>query len=244
VRFLFDRQRRVITPGWGRIVRTSIESWGLREISFSVRPGEGLALIGPSGSGKTTLLRVLAGVLPADEGEMEVRGHVASLLSTEAGLLPTLTGRENCQLLGVLDGLSRSEVRASLEAMRDLSGIGDAFERPASSYSEGMRARLAFAAAAQAGANLIVLDEVHEAFDHAFRRVLAEHVARTLEKGGIVVAAGHDHDSLRAWCGRAVLLRKGRIAAEGNFEEVRAGYVAAEEVAPPGSAATPEAGRR
>jgi ABC-2 type transport system ATP-binding protein len=76
VHFQFDRQRRVITPIRARFSLRVTETWGLRELSFSAVAGEGLALIGPTGSGKTSLLRAIAGILPADEGSIEVSGAV------------------------------------------------------------------------------------------------------------------------------------------------------------------------
>ncbi len=225
VRFSFDRRSRVLTPAHARISPGATEAWGLHGVDLEIEPGEGVALIGPSGSGKTTLLRAIAGVMPADSGWISVRGRVGSLLSVDAGLLPTLTGRENAALLCVLAGLSRVEAKASLERVKQASGLGDSFERPASSFSQGMRARLAFTAAEQVGPQVILLDEVHEAFDHAFREVLQARARAALDEGGIVVAAGHDHDVLATICGRALWLSRGHVVADGPFEEVRAAYV-------------------
>ena len=104
VQFFFDRHLRVVTPGEARLCGQGLTTWGLRDVSFSIAPGEGTALIGPSGSGKTTLLRVLAGVYTPDQGAIDIRGRVASLLSIDGGLLHLLTGRENALLLGVLAG--------------------------------------------------------------------------------------------------------------------------------------------
>ena len=109
VRFLTDRQRRPVTPALARMRRMGASAWGIRDLNLSFEPGESVGLIGPSGSGKTTLLRAIAGVLPADAGAVRVRGRVGCLLSTDAGLEPRLTGRENVLLLGVLAGLSRTE---------------------------------------------------------------------------------------------------------------------------------------
>jgi lipopolysaccharide transport system ATP-binding protein len=107
VRFCFDRHRRVVTPTTTRFRSGTTTTWGLRDVSFVVSGGEGIALIGRSGSGKTTMLRLLSGVYAPDEGMLRVRGPVASLLAIDAGLLSLLTGRENALLLGVLGGLSR-----------------------------------------------------------------------------------------------------------------------------------------
>lgn len=225
IRFIFDRYQRVMTPGRAKFTRSVTETWGLRQASFSIEPGAGVALIGPVGSGKTTLLRTIAGVLLADEGSTEVNGRVGTLLSSDGGTVETLTGRENAMLLAVLAGLSRRQAAARMGAVRETSGLGDAFERPVSSYSQGMLARLSFTASIQADPAILVLDEVHEAFDHAFRTALEEFVHELRSAGGIVVAAGHDHDVLRRMCDRALFLEGGRIRADGLFDEVRRIYL-------------------
>ena len=225
VRFLFDRQARVVTPTLAWLRRRGSESWGLHGLTFSLMPGDTVALLGPSGSGKTTLLRTIASVFRPDAGTIEIGGRVASLLSIEAGLLPPLTGRENCLLLGVLAGLSRRDSRARLEDIKSESGLGDAFERPIASYSQGMRARLGYTVAAHTNPDIMLLDEVHEALDHEFRSVVYEQAQRIAAGGGIVVAAGHDHGLLEHLCSRGLLLDRGRLRADGPFATVRELYL-------------------
>lgn len=225
VEFFFDRQRRVVTPTLARLRRRSTHTWGLRHVSFRISAGESVALLGPSGSGKTTLLRLLAGVLGPDAGTLEVKGRIGSLLSTEAGVMSPLTGRENAQLLGVLAGLSRSESKAALAAVSSRTRLEAAFDRPVSSYSQGMRARLGLTVAEEVNPEILLLDEVHEALDHSFRLEIAQRARTITESGGIVVAAGHDHELLSKFCARALLLRDGGIAADGSFVDVQAGYL-------------------
>lgn len=221
VRFLFDRQRRLVTPTLARLRRRGTEVWGLRHVDVSVEAGEGVGLIGPSGAGKTTLLRTIASVLVPDEGAITVRGRVGSLLSIEAGLVPTLTGRENSVLVAALIGLPRQTLRSVLEQVKARSGLGDAFERPVASFSQGMHARLGFALVERSDPDILLLDEVHEALDEEFREVVAAYARRLRAAGGIVIAAGHDHALLARLCERAVVLERGRVRTERPFADVQ-----------------------
>lgn len=224
VRFFFDRQKRPVTPLLAGVRRHCVESWGLRDLDLDLGPGESVGLMGANGAGKTTLLRAIAGVMEPDAGHLEVRGRVGSLLAIDGGLLPLLTGRENALLLGVLAGLSRADSRARLESIRDVSTLGDAFDRPVSTYSQGMRARLGFAVMEQTDPQVLLLDEVHEALDREFRERVEARVRTVVDAGGIVVAAGHDHGLLARMCESALLMEDGRVRARGPFAQVVAGY--------------------
>lgn len=227
VRFDFDRLNRVVTPALAHMRRVRATAWGLREFNLDLAPGDGVALIGATGSGKTTLLRALAGVMPADEGSVEVRGRVGPLLATEVGLQALLTGRENAIMLVVLAGLSLREARDRIEEVAERARLEEAFERPIHTYSQGMRARLHLATIQTVEPDVLLLDEVFEALDHEFRAVVENYARELRERGGIVVAAGHDHPALESLCPKAVWLEKGRLRAAGSFSEVVASYRAA-----------------
>ena len=224
VRFDFDRRNRVVTPALSYVRRIRDSSWGLRGVSLRLEAGQGLALVGPTGSGKTTLLRVLAGVMPPDEGSVEVQGRVSTMLATGFGLQAVLTGRENSLLLAVLAGFSLAEARERLNEIADRSKLGDAFDRPIHTYSQGMRARLHLASIESIPSDVLLLDEAFESLDHAFRAVIEEHGRQVRERGGIVVAAGHDHAALERLCSRAAWLDRGSMRAEGPFAEVVEAY--------------------
>ncbi|HEX8645500.1 MAG TPA: ATP-binding cassette domain-containing protein [Thermoleophilaceae bacterium] len=234
IRFLFDRQGRPMTPGLARLRGRTSEAWGLRGVDFELEAGETVALVGSNGAGKTTLLRTLAGVYEPDEGRLRVGGYVGSLLSVSAGLLPRLTGRENAVLLSVLAGMTRAQARAGVEEIGARAGLGDAYERPSMSYSAGMKARLALAVIERTEPDVLLLDEVHEALDASVRETLIDLVRRIAERGGIVVAAGHDLAELERMCARGLLFAGGRLVDDGLFEEVarrhREGVGTSEEV--------------
>jgi ABC-type polysaccharide/polyol phosphate transport system ATPase subunit len=237
VRFEFDRLSRVLTPALATIRRVQSESWGLLNVTASFSEGDGVALVGPTGSGKTTMLRLIAGVTEVDEGSLTVTGRVGSLLAIDAGLMPLLTGRENAELLGVLAGLSLRETRQSLDRVGEDSKLGAAFDRPVLTYSVGMRARLGFAVIQAVSPRILLLDEVFEALDHTFRAIVEGYALELRARGGIVVAAGHDHAALSRMCPRGVLLDRGRIVDHGDLADVIATYRGEDAVA---SLTTPE----
>jgi ABC-type polysaccharide/polyol phosphate transport system ATPase subunit len=225
IHYLFDRQQHTVSPTIARFRRAGAENWALRDVSFAVAPGEGVALLGASGSGKSTLLRTIAGVLEPDVGRLETRGRLGALLSVHAGVMALLTGRENTVLLGVLAGMTPAEARASMDEVQRRSGLGEQYERLVASYSQGMRARLGLAVVELTGPAILLLDEVHEALDHEFRDHVEEYAHRLLADGGIVVATGHDHPMLERLCTRALLLEAGHLVADGQFHAVQHRYL-------------------
>lgn len=227
VQFLFDRQRRLVSPTLARVGarRSASSAWGLRDLDLEIVPGEAVALVGRSGGGKTTLLRTIAGVFTPDIGTLRVDGRIGALLSVGAGVMSALSGRENAELLGVLAGLSLRESRDAAPNVQAASGLHESFDRPVSSYSQGMRARLGFCAADEADPSILLLDEVHEALDHEYRALVQRRAEEILAAGGIVVAAGHDHPLLEQLSQRALWLEQGHIVADGPFEDVRTAYL-------------------
>jgi lipopolysaccharide transport system ATP-binding protein len=135
--------------------------WGLEDVDFELYAGETLGVIGANGAGKSTLLRLIAGVTQPDRGRLVWRRPLkANLLTLNAGFKPELTGRENATLSGLLLGMRLRDVTRSLDSIREFSELGDFFERPAGTYSTGMRARLGFAVAIHAKSDVLLIDEV------------------------------------------------------------------------------------
>lgn len=221
-RTLRERLRQVAR---GRFPRETVEA--LHDVSFRVERGETLGIVGSNGSGKSTLLRVIAGILTPSSGCCITRGPVAPIIELGAGFDFDLTGRENVYFNGALLGRSRREIRASLDAIVDFSGLGGFIDQPMRTYSTGMVARLAFSIVTRVEADIILLDEVLAVGDESFRERSRERIESIYGSGAAVVLVSHDLESIERLCHRAVWLDRGRIAASGDAREVVGRYYAA-----------------
>jgi lipopolysaccharide transport system ATP-binding protein len=213
--WLVGRHRRA-----GRFART----WALKEVSFEVPRGASFGIVGANGSGKTTLLSVLLGVLVPDEGRVEVRGRVASLLELGAGFHPELTGYQNAALYASILGLRLREIRARLDAIADFSGLGEALELPLRTYSSGMITRLGISTIAHVDADLLLIDEVLAAGDLEFQEKCLAYLRTFRDRGGTLVIVSHDLVSVTAMCERGLCLDYGRVRVAGSMADVAAAY--------------------
>lgn len=185
----------------------------LRDISFTVDPGQSLGIIGRNGSGKSTLLKVLAGVTAPSSGHVTVHGRVASLLELGAGFHPMLTGRENVYLNAGLLGMRHASVDAVFDAIVNFSGIGAFIDQPVDTYSSGMYVRIAFAVAVHANPDVFLVDEVLAVGDEAFQRQCRTKIGELREQGKTIVFVSHDLGLVHALCDRVVLLSQGAMIA-------------------------------
>jgi lipopolysaccharide transport system ATP-binding protein len=206
--------------GGGRIRRHE-DFWALRNVSFSLDPGECLGVIGPNGSGKTTLLKLLSGVLSPTEGRFELGAStIYSLLELGTGFHPDLTGDENVrqsvQLLGLPDDYLRGGV---LERIRDFADIGEYFNRPIRYYSSGMLVRLGFAMFAFLKPELLVVDEALSVGDVFFQQKCIARIDELRASGTSFLFVSHDMAAVRRLCPQTIVLEHGRVAFHGPTEE-------------------------
>lgn len=192
------------------------EFWALDDVSFSLAPGEAMAVVGHNGAGKSTLLRIVAGLFPPDAGEVRVNGRVQSVIELGSGFNALLSGRENAQLILSWQSGAGHGLAASVEAVNAFAELGALFDAPLQSYSTGMRARLAFALATQVPSDLLLLDEVLAVGDQAFQRKCLRHIRDRLDAGGSLLFVSHNVFQIQTVCRRGLLLDHGRVTFEGS----------------------------
>jgi lipopolysaccharide transport system ATP-binding protein len=199
--------------------------WALKDISFSVEPGELVALIGHNGAGKTTLLRVLSRISPPTTGWARLRGRVGSLLDVGTGFHPELTGRENTYLYGAVLGMRRAEVRARFDQIVEFAEVERFIDTPLKRYSSGMYLRLGFAVAAYLEPEILFVDEVLAVGDLAFQRRCVERMAEIARGGATLIFVSHNVSLVSSVCTRALLLERGGLVDDGPTLTVLDRYV-------------------
>jgi len=207
---------------WGRDLGiTSLqkkEFWALNDISFYLKRGEAIGVIGLNGAGKTTLLRLLNGQFPPDKGEVRLAGHSASMIDLTAGFNNRMSGLENIYLRSAILGKKREEVDEQIEEICKFTELDDALAAPLSTYSSGMRMRLAFATTVFVNPDLLIIDEVLAVGDFQFRQKCLEKIRQLREQCAFVFASHSMTDVVR-FCNLAIVLDKGRISYKGSPEE-------------------------
>lgn len=196
----------------------------LEDVSFTIERGEAVGVVGHNGSGKSTLLKVLARILPPDEGVVHTRGRVASLLELGAGFHGDLTGRENIYLNGAILGLSRAEISERFDEIVDFAGVGPFLDTAVRNYSSGMYVRLGFAIAVTVDPDVLLVDEVLSVGDAEFQARSLERMRRFREEGKTLLVVSHDLEALESMCDRVIVLNRGRVAFDGGVSQALTMY--------------------
>lgn len=193
--------------------------WAIRDVDLELSQGEIFGVIGRNGSGKTTLLKILARVTAPTEGFAQIRGRVAPLLQVGAGFHPQLTGRDNIALSAAIIGMTPDEVAERFDAIVDFAEVGAYIDEPVKNYSSGMFVRLAFSVAAFLPAEIMLVDEVLSVGDADFQAKSEAHMLDALTDGRSVVYVGHDLETVRKLCSRAMVLEGGRVVFRGSARD-------------------------
>lgn len=194
--------------------------WALDDVSFEVEQSEVLGIIGHNGAGKSTSLKLLSKVTFPTSGTIHTHGRMSSLIELGAGFHPDLSGRENVYLNGSILGLKRREIDAQFDSIIDFSGLERFVDTPVKRYSSGMYVRLAFATAAHVRADILLVDEVLSVGDTAFQQKCLAKMRELRDRGATIVFVSHNIWSIETFCPRVILLRHGKIEAEGDPKHV------------------------
>jgi ABC-2 type transport system ATP-binding protein len=202
-------------------------------VSFDVPAGTVFGLLGPNGAGKTTLVRVLATILHPDGGRAQVMGydvaHQAELVRYQIGLAgqsaavdPNLTGRENLKLIGTLAQMPRRQTGPRADELLERFDLAFAADRPARTYSGGMRRRLDVAAALVARPPILFLDEPTTGLDIQSRKELWAVIRELVADGSTVLLTTQYLEEADQLADRVAVIDHGRVVANDTSKALKA----------------------
>ena len=198
----------------------------LNGVDLTVYKGEALGIIGRNGAGKSTLLKILSRITAPTEGEIRLRGRVASMLEVGTGFNNEMTGRENIYMNGAILGMTRAEVDSKIDQIIEFSECGDFIDTPVKRYSSGMFVKLAFAVAAHLDSEIMVMDEVLAVGDMKFQQKCLGKMSDVAgQEGRPVLYVSHNMSTIRQLCTRCVVLDQGRVIFDGDVEQAIAVYM-------------------
>ncbi|MGE4578852.1 MAG: ABC transporter ATP-binding protein [Desulfuromonadales bacterium] len=213
---------------WSRLLEWALpflgerhqKKWVLKDVSFTVEPGEAVGIIGVNGAGKSTLLKMITGTTQPTSGKIEITGRVAALLELGMGFHPEFTGRQNVYMSGQLLGLTVEEIAQLMPDIEAFAEIGDYIDQPVRVYSSGMQVRLAFSVATAIRPDILIVDEALSVGDKYFSQKSFYRIQTFLEQGTTLLFVSHDATAVKALCDKALLLDNGKVCLWADPETV------------------------
>ena len=196
----------------------------LCDISLSAKDGDRIGLIGSNGAGKSTLLRVLAGVYPPVTGAVEVEGR-GSLLTTGLGMRDDASGYDNIKFCLLLQGVPTREIKELAREIAEFTELNEYLELNVSTYSAGMRLRLAFAISTAIKPDILVIDEIFGGGDAAFMKKAEQRMVDLIEKSKVLFLASHSFELIERFCNKAIWLDQGEIKCVGDVKPTHDAYL-------------------
>jgi lipopolysaccharide transport system ATP-binding protein len=203
-------------------------AWALKDINFEVHRGDTLGIIGKNGAGKSTLLKILSRVTAPTQGNIKIKGRIASLLEVGTGFHPELTGKENIYMNGAILGMTKKEIRSKFDEIVDFSGVELYIDTPVKRYSSGMYVRLAFAVAAHLEPEILIVDEVLAVGDADFQKKCLGKMGDVASHGRTIIFVSHNMQAVQSLCRSAIYLKAGQVADMGAADKVINNYLSRE----------------
>jgi sodium transport system ATP-binding protein len=205
----------------------------VESVTLEAAAGEIFGILGPNGAGKTTLLRMLATILTPTEGTARIGGFdivrepekvrsQIGYLTGSAALYERLTARETLTYFGRLQGMDDTAIARRLQALFDELDIHEFADRRCDKLSTGQKQRVSIARAVLHDPPVMFFDEPTSGLDVVAARSVVRFIRRCKEAGKCVVFSTHIMSEVEALCDRIAIIYRGKVAAIGTLEQLRA----------------------
>lgn len=183
--------------------------WVLEGVTFTIPPKTNVGLVGRNGAGKSTLLRLIGGIDEPTRGKVERFCRVSWPLGLTGGLKGSLTGRQNAKFVCRIHGYDY-DLPKRLEAIQDFAELGKAFDKPISTYSTGMKARLKFGISLAFDFDVYLSDELTAVGDVVFKKKARKAFKDLVDRAGLIMVS-HNEGMLRQFCTAGICIKDGKV---------------------------------
>jgi len=204
----------------------------VRQVSFTIQPGEILGYLGPNGAGKSTTVKMLTGLIEPTQGQIFYQGRTVyddfvefqrrlGYVPEEPHLYPHLSGREYLQLVGRLRGMPRAVLEWKMDRFLHLFQLWDDRFTPLASYSKGMRQKILLSAALLHDPEVLILDEPFSGLDVTSALMLRRLLRALADQGKILLYSSHVLEVVEKVCSTVLILRNGEVVAYDSIRKLQ-----------------------
>ncbi len=199
----------------------------MKDVSFTVNPGEIIGFLGPNGAGKTTTLRMALGLIKPDAGTVSLFGETPSahafgrigFLPEERGLYKKQTARESVAHMARLNGMKGREAFKLADDMLERYGLGEARKKKNKDMSKGMAQKVQLLAAIAHDPEFYILDEPFSGLDPVNQQVLENIVREIADRGRTIIFSTHVMEHAERLCDRIILMSGGQKVFDGSTQD-------------------------
>ena len=188
----------------------------INNLNLSLDRGASLGLLGRNGAGKSTLLKMIGGTLRPDRGEIIRHGSISWPLGFSGGFHAALTGIQNTRFVARIYGADTDEL---VDFVEDFAELGEFLDMPVQTYSQGMKARLAFGVSMGINFDCYLVDEITAVGDTIFKRKCLDVFQKKLARSDLIMVS-HSPQTIRQFCTSAAILEAGELYL---FDDVNEG---------------------
>ena len=214
------------------LTKTFGEKTAVDDLSLHIAPGEICGFIGHNGAGKTTTIKACCGILTPDRGSIEIAGKSVAddpiackkdlaYIPDNPDLYEFLSGIQYLNFVADIYGVSQADRQRRIHQYAGLFDLTGDLAQPVSSYSHGMKQKLAIISALLHEPKLIIMDEPFVGLDPAASHLLKELMHEHCARGGAIFFSTHVLEVAEKLCDRVAIIRRGRLIASGTMDEVR-----------------------
>ena len=214
------------------IAKSFGETKAVRDVTFSVNPGEIFGMLGPNGAGKTTTIRIMLDIFKPDQGEVLIFGRsmteekkeLIGYMPEERGLYQDIPLDKCLTYLGTLKGLSKSVVNNRLDPLLERFNLADHKQKKVKELSKGMQQKAQIINTILHQPDLIIIDEPFTSLDPINTQLVKDVMRELRDDGTTIIMSTHQMHQVEELCDRILLINEGRDVLYGDLEEIRRRY--------------------